>query len=60
MAKIVCDIVSDTICPWCFVGKRRFEKALALLPENAGLTVRWRPFFLDASLPASGKNKLAH
>lgn len=45
------DIVSDTICPWCFVGKRRLDKALALYRTRAGsdpveFSVRWHPFYL--------------
>lgn len=47
------DIYSDTVCPWCLVGKRRLEKALALRPEP-GLTVRWRPFQLNPGMPAEG------
>jgi predicted DsbA family dithiol-disulfide isomerase len=47
------DIVSDTICPWCFIGKRRLEKALAQLP-SVRATVRWRPFQLDATIPEGG------
>ena len=47
------DIYSDTVCPWCLVGKRRLEKALALRPEPE-LTVRWRPFQLNPGMPAEG------
>ena len=56
--RVVVNIVSDAICPWCFVGKRRFEKAVAALGAAALVTVRWRPFFLDASLPPEGVDKL--
>jgi predicted DsbA family dithiol-disulfide isomerase len=51
------DIISDVMCPWCFIGKRRFEEALALLPSTVAVTVHWRPFQLDPSLPASGKDR---
>ncbi len=47
------DVVSDVICPWCFLGKRRLDKAIALVPE-AEVQVRWRPFFLDPTIPADG------
>ncbi len=47
------DIYADTICPWCFLGKRRLEKALARRPE-AKFTLRWRPFQLDPELPSEG------
>ena len=47
------DIVSDTICPWCFIGKRRFEKALALSGRN-DIMVAWRPFQLNPDMPVEG------
>ena len=55
------EIVSDVICPWCFVGRRRLATALsALRLSHPALTfsVVWRPFFLDGSLPSTGVNKL--
>lgn len=57
--KVTIDIVSDVICPWCFVGKRRLERALAL-PRCADVqaTVTWRPFNLDPGLPAAGESKI--
>ena len=45
-------IVSDTICPWCYIGKRRFERARAGRP--AELAVEWRPFQLNPDMPADG------
>jgi predicted DsbA family dithiol-disulfide isomerase len=53
---IVIDIVSDVICPWCFLGKRRLDKAIAMVPE-AQVHVRWRPFFLDPTIPAEGMDR---
>ncbi|MBA5776798.1 DsbA family oxidoreductase [Stappia sp. F7233] len=50
------DVVSDVMCPWCFIGKKRLEKALEDLPDVA-IEIRWRPFQLDASLPAEGKDR---
>lgn len=47
------DIYSDTVCPWCLIGKRRLERALALRPEP-GLTVRWQPFQLNPGMPVEG------
>ena len=47
------DIISDTICPWCFVGKRRFERALAERPDIQ-IDVRWRTFQLNPDMPADG------
>ena len=48
-------IVSDTICPWCYIGKRRFERARAGRP--AGLAVEWRPFQLNPDMPADGVDR---
>ena len=47
------EIVSDVICPWCFIGKRRLERALALRPD---LTARlsWRSFQLNPEMPVEG------
>ena len=50
------EVVSDVICPWCFLGKRRLDKALALVPEIS-TEVIWRPFFLDPSIPAEGLSR---
>ena len=44
-------IWSDIACPWCFIGKRRFEKALAQFPQRGQVTVTWRSFQLDPTLP---------
>jgi len=52
------DVVSDVVCPWCFIGKRRLEGALALYakerPDAPPPTVTWRPFQLNPGLPAEG------
>ncbi len=56
MSMITLDVVSDTICPWCFIGKRRLEKALALRPE-AKVEVRWRPYQLDPTIPPGGLDR---
>jgi predicted DsbA family dithiol-disulfide isomerase len=50
------DVVSDVVCPWCYIGKRKLEAALAL-PEAADLPnvlIRWHPFQLNPDLPALG------
>ncbi len=51
------DVVSDVVCPWCFVGKRRLEIALAARKDIAA-EVRWRPFFLDPTVPRAGKPRI--
>ncbi|MDI6026262.1 DsbA family oxidoreductase [Corticibacterium sp. UT-5YL-CI-8] len=50
------DVVSDVVCPWCYVGKKRLEAAIALTPDVA-VEVRWRPFQLDATIPAGGMDR---
>jgi len=47
------DIISDVVCPWCFIGKRRLEKALALRPELLP-EITWRPFQLNPDMPEGG------
>ncbi len=47
------DIISDTICPWCYVGKRRLDRALALRP-TLDFDVHWRAFLLDPAVPPEG------
>lgn len=54
--KIQVDIVSDVMCPWCFIGKRRFEKALKMLTDF-NVIARWRPFLLDPTIPEQGKDR---
>ena len=50
------DIFSDTVCPWCFIGKRRLERALAERPDVAP-TVRWRTFQLNPQMPEEGMDR---
>ncbi|ASN50928.1 DsbA family protein [Sinomonas sp. R1AF57] len=45
------DIWSDIACPWCFIGKRRFERALAAFPHKDQITVTWHSYQLDPTLP---------
>ena len=47
------DVVSDVVCPWCFIGKRRLEKAIALNPDIP-VEVHWRPYFLNDWIPREG------
>lgn len=51
--SITIDIVSDVICPWCYLGKRRLDRAIAML-DDIETGIRWRPFLLDASIPKGG------
>jgi len=52
--QIQINIISDTMCPWCWVGKRNMEAALQLAPY-IDAKVEWWPFFLDKNLPEDGK-----
>ena len=47
------DVVSDVVCPWCFIGKHRLEKAIALTPDIP-VEVHWRPYFLNDWIPREG------
>lgn len=51
---ITIDIVSDVVCPWCYVGHRRLAKAMDQLSDMA-IDLRWRPFQLDPTIPPEGK-----
>lgn len=53
---VTIDVVSDTICPWCYIGKRRLEQALALRPD-VEVDMRWRPFLLDPTIPKGGMDR---
>jgi len=59
-APFTIDVVSDVVCPWCYVGKRHLEAALAGLPELGEVVVRWHPFELNPDLPAEGIDRKAY
>jgi predicted DsbA family dithiol-disulfide isomerase len=50
------DVVSDIVCPWCFIGKHRLEKAIALNPDIP-VEVHWRPYFLNDWIPREGVSR---
>lgn len=52
-APLQVDVVIDTMCPWCYLGKRRLEIAMDARPD-INVNIRWRPYQLDASIPAEG------
>ena len=47
------DVVSDVVCPWCYLGKRRLERAIGIVSET-DVTVSWRPYRLDPTIPPEG------
>ena len=59
MTALAIDIVSDTVCPWCYIGKRRLEAALGERTEIA-VAVRWHPYQLAPELPAEGMARDAY
>jgi predicted DsbA family dithiol-disulfide isomerase len=50
------DVISDVICPWCFIGKRRLEKAIS----DRAASVRWHPFQLNPDMPREGIDRRAY
>lgn len=52
--KLVVDVISDVICPWCFIGKRRLEKAIAAVDGQHEINVHWHPFQLNPGMPKEG------
>jgi len=50
------DIISDTVCPWCYIGKRRFERAVAERPD-LDITLSWRPYQLNPEMPREGMDR---
>jgi predicted DsbA family dithiol-disulfide isomerase len=55
------DIVSDAICPWCYIGKRQLERALATLAqEGLHFSVHWNPFQLNPDMPKEGRDRVAY
>ena len=54
------EVVSDTICPWCYVGKRRLETALAAIGDDIAFDVRWRPFELNPGMPREGLDRKSY
>ena len=57
-SPLTIDIVSDVVCPWCYLGKANLEKALA--DYNEPVIVRWHPFQLDPTIPLEGLDRKAY
>lgn len=55
-APLSIDVVSDVVCPWCFIGKRRIEKAIALRPDIP-VALRFHPYFLNDWIPREGMSR---
>ena len=53
------EIISDPICPWCYIGKTRFERALAQRPDHP-FQISWKPFQLNPNMPPEGMGRRAY
>lgn len=53
------DVVSDVVCPWCYIGQKRLEKAIAW-QSDLEVDLRWRPYQLDSSIPPEGLDRKAY
>jgi predicted DsbA family dithiol-disulfide isomerase len=59
-APLTIEVVSDVICPWCYIGKRRLGKALAALEGEVSTEIRWLPFQLNPGMPLEGMPRAAY
>lgn len=58
--KVPVTIVSDFICPWCYIGEARLRAALADLPDSVAPRIRWHPFELNPDMPEEGRDRRAY
>ena len=58
--NLTVDVISDVICPWCYIGKRRLEKAIADLDGKHEVLVHWHPFQLNPDMPREGVSRNAY
>ncbi|QRM45523.1 DsbA family oxidoreductase [Rhizobium sp. BG4] len=54
MERITIDVVSDVVCPWCYLGKARLELAIAEVQDEVGVDINWRPYRLNPDYPPEG------
>src|SRR6266404_1425363 len=59
-ATLAIEVISDAICPWCWVAKRRLESAIAALAPDVTASVTWRPFELNPEMPKAGVERRAY
>lgn len=57
--SITVDVVSDVVCPWCYLGRKRLETAVAMAGDIE-VHVRWRPYQLDPTIPPGGLDRKAY
>jgi predicted DsbA family dithiol-disulfide isomerase len=54
MQRITIDLVSDVVCPWCYIGKARLELAIAEVQDEVSIDINWRPYQLNPEYPPEG------
>ncbi len=60
MDHVNIDVVSDVVCPWCYLGKARLDQAIANVADDIYVTVNWRPYQLNPDLPPEGVDHKKH
>ncbi|MBN9071176.1 MAG: DsbA family oxidoreductase [Rhizobiales bacterium] len=55
-STVIVDVVSDVVCPWCYIGQKRLARAVEAVPDLA-VSVRWRPYQLDPTIPKEGRDR---
>src|SRR6202158_4077140 len=59
-ATLTIEVISDAICPWCWVAKRRLDRAIAAIAPDVTASVTWRPFELNSEMPKAGVDRRAY
>jgi predicted DsbA family dithiol-disulfide isomerase len=59
-ATLAIEVISDAICPWCWIAKRRLDSAIAAIAPDVTASVTWRPFELNPEMPKGGVDRRAH
>ncbi|MGL4812618.1 MAG: DsbA family oxidoreductase, partial [Beijerinckiaceae bacterium] len=59
MSRVTIDMISDVVCPWCYIGKRHLDRAIALRP-HVEIDVRFHPYQLDDTIPAGGMPRIEY
>jgi len=60
MERVTVDVISDIVCPWCYLGKARLELAIAEVQDELGVDVNWRPYQLDPDASSEGADYRTH
>jgi predicted DsbA family dithiol-disulfide isomerase len=59
-ATLAIEVISDAICPWCWIAKRRLDRAIAAISPDVTASVTWRPFELNPDMPKAGVDRRAY